>query len=493
MLAIGAFFLYSDIQRSVIIDSENMNFEQKVKRFIDKYHMLSEGAGVLVGLSGGADSVALLEVLWALQEYWKLHLAAVHVHHGVRQEAWQDVEFCKALCKAKGIDFYCEYADVPKLAREWGISVEEAGRKVRYMVFEQYRQQLKLDVVAVAHHQNDQAETMLFQLFRGSGLRGMSGIPVQRECIIRPLAGVNRSEIEEYLKYRKQDYVVDVTNLMDIYTRNKIRQHILPLAEEIAPGAIGNMNRTGALLREIQEYMEEQAEFFLVKNSQRSQESGALHIQVGALKAVHPALQKAVIMTAIERAFYSRRDITERHVEAIQDLLDKDGEKVVNLPKSGVVIKRYEQLIFMQQVMSKERACPVSEQLEILPNTTYFLPDGRILETELVLENKIENIPKSDCLKWFDYDKIKSVPVLRNRTQGDFLTINEQGARKKLQDYLVNEKIPKSDRDKILVVADGQHIVWVPGMRISAYYKVTEQTKRILQIYIGGEENGRTS
>ena len=464
-----------------------MNFEQKVKRFIEKYHMLSEGAGVLVGLSGGADSVALLEVLWALREHWKIRIAAVHVHHGVRQEAWQDVELCKNLCAEKEIAFYCEYADVPKLAREWGLSVEEAGRKVRYMLFEKYRQQLELDFIAVAHHQNDQAETMLFQLFRGSGLRGLSGIPVQRGCIIRPLAGVSRLEIEEYLESRQQDYVVDATNLTDVYTRNKIRQHILPLAEEIAPGAIENMNRAGAQLREIQEFMQEQAESFLEKNSQREQNSEALHIQVAALKVVHPALQKAVIMTAIEQAFHSRRDITEKHVEAIRDLLNKGGEKVVNLPKAGVVIKTYERLTFLQKTATEECASLVFEQLEIRPNATYVLSDGRILKTELILENKMQNIPKSDCLKWFDYDKISGALALRNRTKGDFLTINEEGARKKLQDYLVNEKVPKNVRDELLVLADGQHIVWVPGMRISAYYKVTEQTQRILQVYIGGK------
>ena len=380
-----------------------MNFEQKVKRFIEKYHMLSEGAGVLVGLSGGADSVALLEVLCALREHWKLRIAAVHVHHGVRQEAWQDVELCKNLCAEKEIAFYCEYADVPKLAREWGLSVEEAGRKVRYMLFKKYRQQLELDFIAVAHHQNDQAETMLFQLFRGSGLRGLSGIPVQRGCIIRPLAGVSRLEIEEYLESRQQDYVVDATNLTDVYTRNKIRQHILPLAEEIAPGAIENMNRAGAQLREIQEFMQEQAESFLEKNSQREQNSEALHIQVAALKAVHPALQKAVIMTAIEQAFHSRRDITEKHVEAIRDLLNKGGEKVVNLPKAGVVIKTYERLTFLQKTATEECASLVFEQLEIRPNATYVLSDGRILKTELILENKMQNIPKSDCNKWFDY------------------------------------------------------------------------------------------
>ena len=470
-----------------MIDKKNMNFEQKVKRFIEKYHMLSDDSGILVGLSGGADSVALLQVLYELKEVWNLRIAAIHVHHGVRSEAWQDVEFCKKLCEEKGVPLYCEYADVPKMAQDLGISVEEAGRKVRYNLFEEYRKKLNLDLIAVAHHQNDQAETMLFQLFRGSGLRGMAGIPVQRGNIIRPLAGVSRKEIEEYLEVCGQDFVVDATNLTDIYTRNKIRQNMLPLAEEVAAGAIANMNRTAAQLREIQDFMDQQAEAFLEKNGHMEENDHALQIQTEALKAVHPALQKMVIMAAIERAFQSRKDITEKHVEAICELLYKDGEKYVHLPKKGIVVKSYESLYFLHKAESKEGSKQDFESMEIQPGSTYCLADGRILKTELVLANKIENIPKSDCIKWFDYDKIKGVLVVRNRTKGDFLTINEQGARKTLQDYLINEKVPKSVRDELLVLADGPHIVWVPGMRISAYYKVTKQTQKILQVYIGGK------
>ena len=463
-----------------------MNFEQKVKRFIEKHHMLSDGSGILVGLSGGADSVALLEVLANLKEAWNLRIAALHIHHGVRSEAWKDAEFCKQLCEEKGVAFYCEYADVPKLTQEWGLSVEEAGRKVRYQLFEEYRKKLNLDLIAVAHHQNDQAETMLFQLFRGSSLRGMAGIPVQRGNIIRPLAGVSRKEIEEYLEACGQDFVVDATNLTDIYTRNKIRKHMLPLAEEVAAGAIANMNRTAAQLREIQDFMDEQAESFLLENGHMEENTGALRIRAEALKAVHPALQKMVIMTAIQRVFQSRKDITEKHIESIRELLNKDGEKTVHLPRNGIVVKSYEYLNFLHKSDREEGTEPGLEPMEIQPDATYFLPDGRILKTELILVNKVENIPKSDCIKWFDYDKIKGVLVARNRTKGDFLTINEQGARKTLQDYLINEKVSKSVRDELLVLADGPHIVWVPGMRISAYYKVTKHTQKILQVYIGG-------
>ena len=509
-------FLYIVIYGGVALKAgRKMKLEQKTKQFMEKQHMLSEHTGILIGLSGGADSVALLEVLCALRERWNLRIAAVHVHHGIRQEAQDDADFCQALCAAKQVEFYCEYADVPKLAQELGLTLEEAGRKVRYELFERYRQQLGLDVIAVAHHQNDQAETMLFQLFRGSGLRGVAGIPAKRGHIIRPLLGVTRAEIEEYLQEKQADYVTDATNLTDLYTRNKIRQRILPVAEEITNGAVANMNRAGAQLREVLDFMEQEADVFLekyssqIRHGEQTESSPAeqaeqtdtsrhntdreLSLQAEPLRKAHPALQKMIIMGAIGRTFYSRRDITEKHVEAIRGLLEKEGEKVIRLPKGCNVIKRYDQLIFS---CKKEPQMPENSNftaMEIRPDETYFLPDGRILETRLIFDNNLENIPKNDCTKWFDYDKIMGSLILRNREKGDFLTINAGGFRKTLQDYLINEKVPRSERDSLLVLADGHHIVWVPGMRISAYYKITEQTEQILQVYIGGKQYGGES
>ncbi len=465
-----------------------MNVEQKTKEFIEKHHMLDDGAGVLVALSGGADSVALLEVLCSLRECMRIRIVALHVHHGIRQEAQKDADFCKALCAGKQVEFFCEYVDVPGIAKEQGMSLEEAGRKVRYALFEQYRQRLQMDVIAVAHHQNDMAETMLFQLFRGSGLRGLTGIPIKRGNIIRPLMGVSRTEIEKYLKSIGRNYVTDETNFSDVYTRNKIRHHILPLAEEVSYGATEHMSRTAGQLREIADYMEQQAGDFIKMHGSCKEAEDGLTLSATALDRAHPALQKAVIMQAIEAVCKGRKDITEKHVEGILGLVDKEGEKCIHLPGGSVVIKSYDRLIF--QYVREADETNTFQELKIEPNQKYLLPDGTTLETKLIFNNKLENIPKKDCTKWFDYDKIIGALTLRNREKGDYLTIRDDGARKSLQDYLVNEKVPKGERENLLVLADGHHIVWVLGKRISAHYKVTAQTQRILQIYIGGKNNG---
>lgn len=464
-----------------------MEFIQKIKEFSLKFHMFYPGMGVLVGLSGGADSVALLEVLCQMRAEFGLRLYAVHIHHGIREAADKDVKFCESLCAQKKVPFSCEKVDVPLLAEKEGMSIEEAGRKARYDVFENYRQKENLDVIAVAHHKNDQAETMLFQLFRGSGLRGLSGIPYKREHIVRPLLAVTRKEIEAFMQKEGLLFVTDETNGSDAYTRNKIRRHILPVAEDISAGAIENMNRTATLLWETQDFMEKESTCFLEQYARCEEEQIA--IPVNRLKEKHIALQKYIICSAIEQLIKNRKNITERHVESILSLLEKEGEKNVDLPAFLFAKKQYDVLLLGR----KEDAQSDGEKVHIpiASEGTYRLPDGKILCTKLLTHYNLENIPKSNCMKWFDYDKITHNLSVRTRHVGDYLHIDENGAKKLLQDYLVNEKVPKSKRDDALVLADGQHIVWVLGKRISAHYKVSDKTKHILQISVGETEDER--
>lgn len=462
-----------------------MKLEKKAKNFIEKFKLLEVGMGVVVGLSGGADSVALLEVLCSLQESYALRLVAVHVHHGIRSTAQADADFCRELCEKKNVKFYCEYVDVPGVAKAQGISEEEAGRNARYRLFEQYRKQLGMDVIAVAHHQNDQAETMLFQLFRGSGLRGLSGMQPRREYVIRPLLGVSRVEIEAYLMEQGEAYVTDETNATNTYSRNKIRHQVMPVAEEISAGAAEHMSQTAGQLRDVLLYMEQQAERFLCVHAEK--EEVVWKISVQALQQEHPALQKMVVTEAIAGCFASRKDITEKHITAILELLEKEGEKTVHLPKGGLVKKSYDWLIFQREESEEET---LFTRILIEPNRRYALPDGSWLETRLIEKNNLENIPVNDCIKWLDYDRITESIFLRTREEGDFLTVRDDGTRKSVNDYMINEKIPRSERDSRLLLADGHHIIWIIGKRISAHYKVTEHTEKILEVHVGGKNYG---
>lgn len=463
-----------------------MGLREKTEAFIKEHGLLKAHDSILIGFSGGADSMALLEVLWELRKSMDLSLAAVHVHHGIRKEADADAAFCKEICIQKQIPFYCEYADVPRLARERHLTEEEAGRNVRYEIFERYRRDLDMTYIAVAHHQNDQAETMLFQLFRGSGLRGLAGIPIKRGVVIRPLLGVTRAEIEAYLEKKGLFYVTDQTNQSNAYTRNKIRHDLIPTAQQISQGAVQHMGQTSFRLREVLDYMTIQADTFLKLHS--VWEGQTLAVSLKAFEQEHAAVQKMVVMEAVKLSMGSRKDITQSHVEGIISLTRKQGEKKLQLPKGGMVLKSYEWLRFTG--VSKEQQKQQVDVIMLEPDQVYILSDGRVLETALLEMDNLENIPKNDCIKWFDYDKIGEKLLLRTREQGDYLTIRDDGAKKSLKEYLINEKIPRQIRDTWPVLADGKHIVWVLEKRISAYYKITAQTKKILQIYIGGEKNG---
>ena len=187
----------------------------------------------------------------------------------------------------------------------------------------------------------------------------------------------------------------------------------------------------------------------------------------------------------------SRKDITEKHIDAVLSLLDKEGEKNISLPQGYVATKQYGTLILGKEEAKDESVFSKPQEIIIQPGEEKVLPNGQWIETKIITVDNLENIPKSDCMKWFDYDKITHTLVARTRNVGDYLTIDEKGSKQSLQDYLVNEKVPKSDRDACILIADDSHILWVLGKRISSHYKVTEHTKRILQVSIGEAKDER--
>lgn len=266
-------------------------FYKKIRQYIERYHMLVPGDGVVAGVSGGADSMCLLQVLCALREEFTLRLAAVHVHHGIRGEAADgDEAFVRAECEKRGVFFRAVHADVPELAARWSCSEEEAGRRVRYAAFREAAAEFGYGKIAVAHNENDNAETFLFQAFRGSGLWGLAGIApcrIEGSCgncpgagipddaapaeladlsgaapvIIRPLLCVSRAQIEEYLAEEGVTFRTDATNFTGDYARNRIRNELLPLAERaVNAGAVEHLAKTAAEVYELSEYVREMTE-----------------------------------------------------------------------------------------------------------------------------------------------------------------------------------------------------------------------------------------
>ena len=446
-----------------------MNIEERVFSYIEKYNMIEAGSQVIVGISGGGDSVCLLFLLSKYQKRRPFHLLGIHVNHGIRgQEALRDQEYAKKLCERLGVPFTVYTYSVPAIAQQEKRSLEEAGRMVRRRAFEEKAASLgKKAVIALAHHENDNAETVLHNLIRGTKAAGMGGIrPIQEigegVAYIRPLLKVTREEIETYLRQQKIPWMTDSTNQELEYTRNRIRHRIIPEMEKINPKAVSHIAQAADTFQAIEEYLTGQADMLYREYVEQRENGYWIRKELFLEKEL---MQSYVIRMVLEQAADKKQDLTAFHVESILSLGKGRTGASVSLP-GGVLASQVYGDLYVRLPDSGE--APLKElELEIFP-----------WENQQILEKTYT--------KWFDYDKIKSSLEIRHRKPGDFLTITDTGGRKKIKDYFIDCKIPREEREKLTLLAEGSHILWVVGYRISQYYKVTSQTKTVLKVHVKG-------
>ena len=451
--------------------------------------MTEPGMRIVVGLSGGADSVALLLLLSEYREKGQIEVEALHVHHGIRGEtADRDQAFCEAFCRERGIPLKIVKKDVPEMALRLHMSLEEAGREARYEAFEEYQREHPGSRTALAHHQNDQAETMLFRLMRGTGLRGLCGMRPVNGNYIRPLLCVDRPQIEQYLLEEGIRWVEDGTNQELDYTRNQIRHGLLAPMERVMPGCVARMAGTAARLSEVESYLEQ--ELHKAEEQYLQMEKDCIRIRLEAFDELHPAMQKMLVRRALEHLPGGLRDVEAFHVEQICLLAyGKRGSRIL-LPSKNTAVLEYDGIVLKQGYGINR-----DDGIIFCGRTGTYEFQGARYEVTVENRDKNQEIPVNCYTKWFDYDKIRQEVVLRTRRPGDYLSTGP-GAHKKLKDYLIDNKVPRESRDGLTVLADGNHILWVVGMRISEEYKITEQTKIVLkiqQIRDGGIKDGETS
>jgi tRNA(Ile)-lysidine synthase len=443
--------------------------ENKVFAYIRQYHMIEEGDRIVAGVSGGADSVCLLAVLREYQKRVPFQLGVVHVNHQLRgEEARRDADYVDRLCRKWELP-YREYTyPVAEMAREGHMSLEEAGRKARYEAFRRFMEEWGGDKTALAHHQNDAAETFLYHLARGSGIRGLCGIRPVRERIIRPLLGVERQEIENYLEEKGIEYLTDSTNLSLDYMRNKIRHQVLPvLVKDINEQTVSHIARTAQILLEAENYLEKQADN--LRKEYVREEKGRIRVSK-ELFAKEEILQQYVLRGALGQLAGGLKDIGMEHVQSLMRLPGRGAGKLVSLPY-GIQGKMGYEALWLTVIQDEEPAS--GEAPELIWHWRKFSYEN-------------QPIPENKYTKWFDYDKIEAGLNVRERRPGDFLVVNASGGRKKLKDYLIDCKVPRHERDRIPLLADGSHIVWAVGYRISEYYKVTHETKTVLEVRVEG-------
>lgn len=470
---------------------------EKVKAYIKDHNMISKNDSVIVGLSGGADSVCLLDMLCRLKEEEKfdLDIVGVHINHGIRgAEAQRDEQFSCQLCSERGIEFIVQRRDIPRYAREKGLSEEEAGRWIRYSIFEDIRRNRGGEAkIAVAHNLQDCVETFLHHLCRGTSLKGLAGISPVNGHIVRPVLCLSRTEIEQYLMSRDITYINDSTNFGDEYTRNRIRNKVLPyLTEYINAGAVTHIAEVAADIREADDYLNGRVSELFGKLF-REWESG-LCVNRKEFADTGQFMQKRLARLAVEKMAGGLKDITRRHIEDIVKLTYKQTGSYIMLPYGIVIRNEYEKMVFDRkdaQHQSRQSKSVRNELIYIAGKGTYQWDDITFEVNIIELKNREENIkfsenylknPQKMYTKCFDYDRINDVALLRTRKTGDYLVINEQGDRKKLKSYFIDEKLPAAKRDLIPCLADGSHIMWVYGYRVSEYYKVSKDTVRVMMV-----------
>lgn len=473
--------------------------------------MLTCGDKVIAGVSGGADSVCLFLMLLELREKIGFDLIAVHVHHGLRGEAAdQDQRFVEALCEQHRIPLEIFRVNLESIAKKRKQSLEEAGRMVRREAFDSVCKKYGGNKIALAHHQNDNAETLLWNLSRGTGLDGLGGIRPVNGKFIRPLLCMNRKEIEEYLAKRKQSYCIDETNAGTDYTRNKLRHLVLPILEEqVNSAAVRHMNETMEQIWELQEYMQEQVEAAYQECVQEHFEKACwIQIQQKSFETFPELIKKMVIRKGMEQVGGKKRDLSHKHVDVMMELMNKQVGRTLDLPYEMHAKRNYEGIRLEKQrtySFGEEKKAEIMQECmsELnIPGETILADRNLKLRCKILEKPKnlsIKDIPQKIYTKWFDYDIIKSSLYIRTRQAGDNIVIDEKGHQKKLKSWFVDEKIPKEVRDSQLLLAENNDILWVLGHRMSQAYQVKQSTKWILQIEVetyksdGGKENGRNN
>lgn len=454
----------------------------KVLKTIEKYEMLKKGDRVVVGLSGGADSSSLVHILAGLRAEYDLDITAVHINHGIRgDEADRDEMFANNLCDKLGIKFIAYHCDVPKEAKIRSMGEEEAGRFIRYEKFRETADNIGGAKIAVAHNENDMAETLLMHLCRGTGLKGLAGIKPVNGNIIRPILYCSRSEIEQYCRDNDIDFCTDSTNLKIDYTRNKVRQILLPwLEKEINSSAGTNIAKAAELLREEENYIEDLAEKLYSKVIISSYEK-KLTVNADILMQENAVMRRRVLRLALRTFRKDLKDYSRINVENADDILMGETGRRISLPGNLIVEKSYGDLNIILKTAEKantfEYAIPIGERVYVQEANKFIYLS---LSEKENLNARFSNI----CTKTADYDKINGEIKFRTRCAGDSIGI--RNGRKKLKDLFIDEKVPVQKRDTIPILACGNKVILISD-RLGEDFYIKPETKKVLYIYIWEE------
>ena len=452
-----------------------------VKRFIENNRLFGAGSRIIVGVSGGPDSMALFSILNELRQPWGLEVIALYCHHGLRRAADQEADFVRRWAGRWGCSFSTSKVDVQAFQQENKLSLQEAARELRYRVFRSFFVNQKADKVALAHTANDQAEEVLIGLIRGAGLGGLAGIPLQREGFIRPLLATYRTEILTYLGERDIPYLEDESNKDRRFLRARVRHQLLPELGKFSPNIITQLNRTAGLLKEDEAFLQEKTEQITARVLVPLE--AGVQISRSGLKKLPPAILSRLFQKAIFQVKGDLKSIGSVHLlslvnvvcgPSLQGRLDLPGGLQASWDRDRIILQPAVSVSLSPSLFSEQVDGP-----------------GTLTIREIGLELSFEKVPidpqtvKKTFIKdqaLVDWGKIRWPLLVRNAQAGDrFRPLGLRGA-KKVHRFFIDRKIPRSQRDRIPLIISGGEIVWVAGLEIGDPFALNEQSRQALRL-----------
>ncbi|OOB76792.1 MAG: tRNA lysidine(34) synthetase TilS [Epulopiscium sp. Nuni2H_MBin003] len=450
-----------------------MHIEEKIYTYITTNNLIPKNCEVIVGVSGGADSMMLLYYLAKYKERFKIKLRVAHINHMMRQEASSDMEFVRQTCKNLGVEFNSLESDVEKIARAKKISSEECGRQIRYEFFNSLAN-TPTTKIATAHNANDQVETMLMRFLRGTDVRGLRGILEKRDNIIRPILCLSRDEIEFYCKQYNIEYKTDSTNMLSIYTRNKLRLDVLPyISKHINKNIVHTLLEHRELYKEEEEFLQSYIDICIAKYV--TYDSSSYNIDLIAFNLEKTYIQKKLILEVLVKLIGTSYNISTKHVNiAIQFVNSASSGKKLDFPAEILLIKTSHSLVFTNKHIAPITTCSLQLGDNIFKDYTITLTKLKNISKTLLKPH--ENV----YTKYIDYDKIKNGLQIRSKLEGD--TIKTPNGTQKIKKIFINNKIPLHKKSQIPLIVDENNVIYIVGYMINCDYYINNQTKNVLEI-----------
>ena len=459
---------------------------ESVLKTIRANNMFNKGDKVIVAVSGGPDSICLLHILYALKDELQITLYVAHVNHCLRgEESDEDELYVEEFCRNLNIEFRSKKVDINKVVKTKKVSSETAGREARYEFFYDLKKEFKAQKVAIAHNANDQAETILMRIMRGTGMEGLMGIRSVRDKIfVRPLIECTREEIEKYCSNNNLNPRIDKTNLEPIYARNKIRVQLIPYIEKnFNENIIEGLNRLSNIIKVDNDYLEDITKEKYKKYCDINKEKVIISKEAFL---EHEAIITRIIRLALYDVSSNLYNFERIHIYDILSIQRHSTGKMIMLPNRICVRNNYGSVIICK---NKEKAVEETHSKYILNNGINELKDINLKVTLELINDSVGAISDRETfIKYFDYDKIKGDILIRYRKEGDRFTPLGMKGSKKLKDLFIDLKIPRDERSKIPLICFGNEIAWIVNCRISELFKVDKKTKRILKIIIESGE-----